>query len=147
MKKLLGIVVLSLLWCNVGFAEYFEFRKCHFDTFNSFDERNKKSKLGPVVEDVVTIDTDAGTVTRTIIRDKEGAKTVTEILSAIGGKKVNTNRITQTIYNLLIFRHKQLKRLVVKLLLRLRTKFFVKKFMEVMIVMKKLQDLVGLHFS
>jgi V8-like Glu-specific endopeptidase len=28
MKKLLGIIVLGLLWSNVGFAEYYEFNKC-----------------------------------------------------------------------------------------------------------------------
>ena len=31
MKKLLGILVLGLLWCNVGFAENFIYR-CNFDT-------------------------------------------------------------------------------------------------------------------
>ena len=28
MKKLLGISVLGLLWCNVGFAELIELNKC-----------------------------------------------------------------------------------------------------------------------
>jgi S1-C subfamily serine protease len=28
MKKLLGILVLSLLWCNVGYAQFIEFEKC-----------------------------------------------------------------------------------------------------------------------
>ena len=50
MKKLLGIVVLSLLWCSVGFAEYYEFNKCTTIEFtrngkttkytNNFDQHN-----------------------------------------------------------------------------------------------------------
>ena len=38
MKKLLGILVLGLLWCNVGFAEKYQFSKC----FNQYDEGQSK---------------------------------------------------------------------------------------------------------
>ena len=50
MKKFLGIVVLGLLWCSVGFAEYYEFNKCTTIEFtrngkttkytNNFDQHN-----------------------------------------------------------------------------------------------------------
>ena len=44
MKKLLGIVVLGLLWCNVGFAEKL-YIKCHksIDSFVVLDFDSKKA--------------------------------------------------------------------------------------------------------
>ena len=41
MKKLLRIVVLGLLWCNVGVAEYYEMNKC-FPLESTKDGINKK---------------------------------------------------------------------------------------------------------
>ena len=44
MKKLLGIVVLGLLWCNVGVAEYYEMNKC-FPLESTKDGINKFALL------------------------------------------------------------------------------------------------------
>ena len=42
MKKLLGIIVLGLLWCNVGFAETYMFKKCHWSDNKKFNTENFK---------------------------------------------------------------------------------------------------------
>jgi len=94
MKKLLGILVVSLLWCGNANAEKIEFKKCWFQKtesilgdvspsyYKNWDDWNKKSyfeiKLGGVEgsdiphEDVIfSIDTESGIVTRVTIHTDE----------------------------------------------------------------------------
>ena len=101
MKKFIGILVLSLLFCSSSFAEYLEFRKCHLGEYKSFQEAQDANKpLDPIVDDIITINTDAGTVTRTIIRSADSAKSTTELLSALAGKKISTPKIKQNIFGI-----------------------------------------------
>ena len=99
MKKLLGIIVFIFFWCNASSAEYMEFRKCYFSKYKNFDEAARLSKA-PLFDKVITINTDAGTVTRTIIRSKEDAEKLTEILSSLAGQKIKTSKIQQNIFNI-----------------------------------------------
>ena len=83
MKKLLGILVLSLLWCNNLSAKIIEINKCYFITstrdktiqYNSWKEWNSSHKWGwkkyelyikqspkPYEDVIYRIDTETGTV-------------------------------------------------------------------------------------
>ena len=57
LKKLLGIVVLGLLWCNVSFAEIYELKKCHnnkFSDWNAFYIQQDKGGSGKdYIKDIV----------------------------------------------------------------------------------------------
>ena len=101
MKKLLGIVVISFLLSNSVFADYYELRKCHRSKFISFEKENDKARVaGKWLDDVLTINVEAGTVTRTILRDINNKKETSKILSELAGKNINTNQISQTIFKL-----------------------------------------------
>ena len=79
MKKLLGIVVLGLLWCNTSYAELITLTKCFYTDFNekssygieSFSYKNfneQKADPGvPYENKLVTLDTVVETITITII--------------------------------------------------------------------------------
>jgi len=93
MKKLLGIVVLGLLWCNVAVAKLIEYKKCFpimengvetIEIWKSWDEWNKyiggyhdyglstgENKLlyeGPRYDDIIfSIDTETGLITKLVI--------------------------------------------------------------------------------
>ena len=75
MKKLLGIVVLGLLCCNVGFAELITLKKCYIidfiqsDTdetysFNSWEEQKASPRIF-AEENLFTLDTVVETITAT----------------------------------------------------------------------------------
>ena len=74
MKKLFSMIFVIGLWCNAGFADYYELRKCHRAKFASYEEENNNRLAGKWLDDVLTINIDAGTVTRTILRDSENKK-------------------------------------------------------------------------
>ncbi len=100
MKKFLGIVIFVLLCCNISFAEFIEFNRCYDPKYSSFDDNNNKRHTGKYLDHVLTIDTNAGTITKTLLRDSNNAKKTTEILSEIAGKEIKTNKITQQIYGI-----------------------------------------------
>ena len=68
MKKLLGIVVLGLLWCNVGFAEKIIFSDCAVKKDN-FIFNSKMWERNEII-----IDTYAKTVTSIMVRTDEMMK-------------------------------------------------------------------------
>ena len=88
------------MWCNVSFAEYIDWRKCHRAKFATYEQENNGRVEGKWIDDVLTINTDAGIVTRTIFKDSESNKKLSEILSELAGKKMHTNKIQQTIYKI-----------------------------------------------
>ena len=45
MKKFLGILVLGLLWCNVGFADLIVYSKCNDPHHNDFRIRNSEIRI------------------------------------------------------------------------------------------------------
>lgn len=71
MKKLLGIIVLALLWCNAGFAD-FKTYKCVYFSYYFNDEGNLKTILRDKPEDIdynatIIIDTSS-------FHDKQGSR-------------------------------------------------------------------------
>ena len=111
LKKLLGIVVLGLLWCNVSFAEIYELKKCHnnkFSDWNAFYIQQDKGGSGKdyikdIIEDfTITINSDAGTITRTLFRKKETVDNINKYIQSTG-LDLRFKKITQTIFEITTF--------------------------------------------
>ena len=64
MKKLLGIIVLALLWCNISFSEIYEINKCYNKgrdiawTVEMWDRvsKTKKKLIDPKTNEKITTD-------------------------------------------------------------------------------------------
>ena len=84
MKKLLGIVVLGLLWCNTSFAEIYEFKKC--------DSDNNLLSSGFWLSNDFKIDTD-------------NKKVVNIVILSSGQKYIETSEIISQEPNLIVFKN------------------------------------------
>ena len=89
----LGIVVLSLLLSSNVYAEYFEFGKCHEAKYATFEEVSSSGS-----DEFMTIDTNSGIVTRTIIRDEVDMKKFKELTDGYEVSKINQTTYQITNY-------------------------------------------------
>ena len=64
MKKLLAIIVLGLLWCNVGFAEIIELNNCFKGKDSSFDDTKIKNIEHRYDDHIWSINTSTGIITQ-----------------------------------------------------------------------------------
>ena len=99
MNKFLGIVVLGLLWCNIGFADVIELSKCHKDKFATWDNFYSKQKLDVIDDHTITINPSNGTVTKTLYRSKANVKRVNDELKKLGSKGT-FKKVTQLIFEI-----------------------------------------------
>ncbi len=76
MKKLLGIVVLGLLWCNVSVAELIELNKCFNGKDSSFDDTEIKNIEYRYDEHIWSINASTGIITQIEIFNDDFRKTV-----------------------------------------------------------------------
>ena len=111
MKKLLGVLALSLMWCSVSFAEIYELKKCYYNKFSDWNafyiQQDKggtgKDYLKDIIEDItITINSDTGTITRTLYRTKETVDNMNEYLESTG-VQIRYKKIIQTIYQITTF--------------------------------------------
>lgn len=102
MKKFLGIVFLSFLFCNMGMATVYEFQKCHKDKYNKWEDFYVKQKLDKIDNHIITINSDANTITRTIFRKKKDVDAVNKYLESVGTTG-DFKKMTQLVFNISTF--------------------------------------------
>ena len=99
MNKFLSIVVLGLLWCNMGFADVIELSKCHKDKYATWDNFYSKQKLDVIDDHTITINPSNSTVTKTLYRSKANVKRVNDELKKLGSKGT-FKKVTQLIFEI-----------------------------------------------
>lgn len=110
MKKLLGIVVLGLLWCNISFADLYELGKCYpsYEKSVRFDEVKEKenisweeyNKNGTWDDKTITINPTAGIITFSYIQNEEQFRKSQKRFEETTGKKFTGSRINQRVFEI-----------------------------------------------
>ena len=103
MKKILVILVLSLLFFSNSNAEFIELKKCHLASYSNFLEQHSKELGVNYLDYTITINLDTNQITETIIKDKKSLEEWNKYLENQYGaelSRVKEPRISQRIYNI-----------------------------------------------
>ena len=110
MKKLFLYIFLVLMWCNAGFAEVIEFRKCFYaksstyvpsaqkkfgSSSKSWNDFNKRHKIK---DNIFTINSDLNTITRTSIRTDAGVEIPDDYIDDVNMSQFP--KVSQTVFEI-----------------------------------------------